>query len=76
MLCRLCMMFVFLPALELWDGMITDLLQKFWTLKFAGWRIWPLVGLVNFTFVPVDRRIIVSTSVGLCWNVFLALFIS
>lgn len=35
-----------------------------------------MVGLINFTFVPVDRRVIVSTVVGLCWNVFLVLFMS
>ena len=52
------------------------LLQKFWPLKFAGWRIWPAVSVFNFTFIPVNRRVIVSTAVGLCWNVFLVLFIS
>jgi len=50
--------------------------NRFWALKLAGWRIWPLVGLFNYSFVPVDRRVIVSTIVGLCWNVFLALFIT
>jgi hypothetical protein len=22
-------------------------MEKFWRLKFAGWRLWPLVGLIN-----------------------------
>ena len=39
----------------------------------AGYKLWPLVSLLNFTVVPVERRVVVGSLVGLGWGVFLAL---
>ncbi|KAL8707984.1 MAG: hypothetical protein Q9220_007064 [cf. Caloplaca sp. 1 TL-2023] len=44
-----------------------------WPLMMAGYKLWPLVSLVNFTVVPVDKRTVVGSLVGLGWGVFLAL---
>lgn len=51
----------------------SDIKQRFWTVKLAAWRFWPLISLINFSLVPVDRRILVSSVAGLCWSTFLAL---
>lgn len=39
----------------------------------AGYKLWPLVSLLNFTIVPVDQRTVVGSLVGLGWGVYLAL---
>ena len=39
----------------------------------AGYKLWPLVSLLNFTLIPVERRIVVASAVGLGWGVYLAL---
>lgn len=38
-----------------------------------GWKLWPIVSLLNFTVVPVHRRILVGSVVGLFWGIFLSL---
>ncbi|KAL8786575.1 MAG: hypothetical protein Q9213_002712 [Squamulea squamosa] len=44
-----------------------------WPLMIAGYKLWPLVSLISFTLVPVDKRTVVGSLVGLGWGVFLAL---
>ena len=39
----------------------------------AGYKLWPLVSLLNFTVVPVEKRTLVGSLVGLGWGIFLAL---
>lgn len=39
----------------------------------AGYKIWPLVSILNFTVIPVEKRTLVGSIVGLGWGVFLAL---
>lgn len=43
-------------------------------LMINSWKLWPLVALFNFVFVPVDRRIIVGSVFGLFWGIYLSLF--
>lgn len=43
-------------------------------LMINGWKLWPVVALFNFVFVPVSRRIIVASIVGLFWGIYLSLF--
>ncbi|KPI41388.1 PXMP2/4 family protein 3 [Cyphellophora attinorum] len=42
-------------------------------LMKAGWKLWPLVSILNFTIVPVHRRILVGSVVGLFWGIYLSL---
>ena len=50
-----------------------DASQELLPILFAGYRLWPLVSILNFTVVPVERRVVVGSLVGLGWGVFLAL---
>ncbi|KAL8669988.1 MAG: hypothetical protein Q9168_005450 [Polycauliona sp. 1 TL-2023] len=52
---------------------LTGFLQQTWPLMTAGFKVWPLVSLLNFTLVPVEQRTVVGSMVGLGWGVFLAL---
>ncbi|KAI4114356.1 MAG: hypothetical protein LQ338_008018 [Usnochroma carphineum] len=47
--------------------------EQTWPLMIAGYKLWPLVSLLNFTIVPVDQRTVVGSLVGLGWGVYLAL---
>ena len=40
----------------------------------AGWKLWPAVSFLNFTVVPMHRRILVGSIVGLFWGIYLSLF--
>ena len=50
--------------------------QNFWPLVTSGLRLWPMVSLLNFTLVPVNRRVIVGSIVGLFWGIYLSLMVS
>jgi protein Mpv17 len=43
-------------------------------LMMSGWKVWPVVAVGNFTLVPVERRVIVGSVVGLFWGVYLSMF--
>lgn len=38
----------------------------------AGWRIWPVVSLANFLWVPWQWRVVVTSVVGFGWNIILS----
>lgn len=50
-----------------------DLTEKFWTMIFAGQKLWPAVSIANFTLVPLEYRMLVGNIAGLFWNIFLSL---
>ena len=50
--------------------------QNFWPLVLSGLKLWPLVSLLNFTIVPVNRRVVVGSLVGLFWGIYLSLMVS
>jgi protein Mpv17 len=39
----------------------------------AGAKLWPLVSILNFSLVPMERRVIVGALVGLFWNIYLSI---
>lgn len=42
-------------------------------MLFAGYRVWPVVCLLNLVVVPFDHRQLVGSIAGLGWGVFLSL---
>ncbi|KAF7507051.1 hypothetical protein GJ744_010979 [Endocarpon pusillum] len=51
-----------------------DCQRDVWPLLTAGWRLWPLVSLLCFTVVPLKHRVLVGSTIGVFWGVFLSLF--
>ena len=47
--------------------------QEMWSLLVAGYKLWPAVCLMQHTLIPVERRTLVGSLVGLGWNVYLAI---
>lgn len=45
----------------------------FWPLVFAGQKLWPLVSIISLTLVPVERRMVFGSIVGVGWGIFLSL---
>lgn len=47
--------------------------SRFTLVMLAGYKVWPMVSLANFVFVPAERRVLVGALVGVGWGVFLSL---
>lgn len=54
-------------------GEITNLLQQTVPIIFAGYKVWPIVSIVCFSFVPVEKRIVFFSAVGLLWGIYMSL---
>ena len=39
----------------------------------ASYKIWPIASVINFSLIPVERRIVFLSAVGLCWGVYMSL---
>lgn len=48
--------------------------QRLFPILTAAWRIWPIVALTNFVFVPVESRVLLISCVAFGWTVFLSFF--
>lgn len=47
--------------------------QQLWPLMISGYKLWPMVSLLNLTIIPAERRTLVGSLVGFGWNIFLAI---
>ncbi|KAL2871370.1 Mpv17/PMP22 family protein [Aspergillus lucknowensis] len=47
--------------------------NDFWPILIAGFKLWPLVSILNFTVVPADKRLLVGNLFGLVWGIYLSL---
>ncbi|KAL7962748.1 hypothetical protein V8C34DRAFT_269758 [Trichoderma compactum] len=54
---------------QIWSNIQND----FWPMLIAGYRVWPLVGLLNMSVVPFDYRQLVGSMAGLVWGILLSL---
>ncbi|KAI5464909.1 hypothetical protein BGZ63DRAFT_378978 [Mariannaea sp. PMI_226] len=39
----------------------------------AGYKIWPIASIISFTFIPVHRRIVFLSFIGLLWGIYMSL---
>lgn len=48
--------------------------EEFWPMMQAGWKLWPMVSLLNFAvFKSVESRSLVGGIAGLIWGIYLSL---
>ncbi|KAL1620537.1 hypothetical protein SLS56_009610 [Neofusicoccum ribis] len=47
--------------------------EGLWPIFLAGTKLWPAVSLISFTMVPVDKRVLFGSIVGVAWGVYLSL---
>lgn len=61
--------------LGLLEGRSFDYIQhklssEFWTLMIANWKVWPLVNIINFKFVPNNLRVLFGNFIGFLWTIY------
>lgn len=64
----------FLSSMATMEGASAkDRLEKTWwpALK-ANWMVWPIVQTVNFTFLPLQHRVLFANVVSIGWNSYLS----
>ena len=70
-----CLFFSANTLLE--GGTMDDVRRKldtvFWPAMRANWMVWPAAMLINFRFVPLQRRVLFGNSVGFGWGIFMSL---
>ena len=52
---------------------MNDCQRDLGTIMASGLKLWPAVSLLNFIVVPVDKRLLVGSLVGVFWNIYLSL---
>jgi len=48
-----------------WPSLIQEIQVRIPTIIWASWKVWPWVAVVNFIWVPVGWRVLVTSLVGL-----------
>ena len=43
-----------------------------WPALKANWMVWPFVQMVNFTFLPLQHRVLFANVVSIGWNSYLS----
>ena len=56
-----------------WEKITNNLRHETFTIILNGYKLWPLASIISFSFIPVERRIVFFSCVGLCWNVYMTL---
>lgn len=54
-------------------SIIDEVRRDFWPLMQAGWKLWPMVSLLNFTVIPLSKRTLVGSLAGLGWGIYMSL---
>jgi len=44
--------------------------KDFWPLMLANWKIWPVVSLVNFAFVPPSLQVLFGNVISIFWTAY------
>lgn len=56
-----------------WAVVKNECLQKTWPMMVDGYKFWPAISLVNFLWVPVEKRVVVGCAAGVLWGIYLSL---
>ncbi|KAI0886127.1 uncharacterized protein GGS22DRAFT_159994 [Annulohypoxylon maeteangense] len=57
-----------------WSGVIASSRSEFYPILVAGWKLWPVVSLVNFAFIKsIEGRNLVGSLAGVGWGVYMSL---
>ncbi|KAF2636441.1 hypothetical protein P280DRAFT_472992 [Massarina eburnea CBS 473.64] len=59
-----------------WGNVESEVRDKFYPMVMDGYKFWPIVSLVSFLWVPVDKRVVFGCSVGVLWGIYLSLMVA
>ncbi|GJR91501.1 peroxisomal membrane protein PMP22-like protein [Tanacetum coccineum] len=51
-----------------WVNAKSKIKTEYLTIQYASWTFWPVNGWINLCHVPLEFRIIVQSSVAMCWQ--------
>ncbi|KAF9784147.1 hypothetical protein IL306_008349, partial [Fusarium sp. DS 682] len=54
---------------QIWSNIKTETIS----IIVAGYKIWPIASIISFTFIPVHRRIVFLSFIGLLWGIYMSL---
>ncbi|KAH7220793.1 hypothetical protein BKA60DRAFT_456621 [Fusarium oxysporum] len=57
---------------QIWSNIKTETIP----IIVAGYKIWPVASIISFTFIPVHRRIVFLSFIGLLWGIYMSLVAS
>ncbi|KAI5190131.1 protein Mpv17 [Nematocida sp. AWRm77] len=66
--------FIFILYISIIDAKprsIKDVLLLYVTVLLRSYRIWPVVQMVNFLFLPIEFRVPFMCTMSLLWNIYL-----
>ncbi|MBW0532836.1 hypothetical protein O181_072551 [Austropuccinia psidii MF-1] len=69
---------VFITMTGWFEGLSIPEIQErlnrlYWYILTANWKIWPLIQIINFNFMPLKYRVPWQGCCGILWTVFLSL---
>lgn len=57
-----------------WTRVVALSRAEFYPILVAGWRLWPVVSLINFVFIKsIEGRNLVGSLAGVGWGVYMSL---
>ncbi|KAL1641106.1 hypothetical protein SLS58_006380 [Diplodia intermedia] len=55
------------------QGIKVAVKEGLWPIFVAGTKLWPLVSIISFTMIPVEKRVVFGSVIGVAWGVYLSL---
>ncbi|KKY13798.1 putative mpv17 pmp22 [Diplodia seriata] len=55
------------------QGVKVAVKEGLWPIFVAGTKLWPLVSIISFTMIPVEKRVVFGSVIGVAWGVYLSL---
>lgn len=52
---------------------MADIPQETIPIIVDSYKIWPIASIINFAFIPVEKRIVFLSSVGVLWGIYMSL---
>jgi hypothetical protein len=60
-----------------WPEAVSRMRSEFWPMMLAGYKLWPVISIVNFGLVRnVQGRMLIGSMAGMVWNVWLSMMAS
>nr|ACU16363.1 unknown [Glycine max] len=56
-----------------WSTVINKVKKDYPSVQLTAWKFWPIVGWVNYQYMPLQLRVVFHSSVAACWAIFLNL---
>ncbi|KAL4477164.1 hypothetical protein ABPG72_008898 [Tetrahymena utriculariae] len=51
---------------------VQSIQDKLWETLKSGWKLWPLAQIINFSFVPIQYRVLYGNMVAMFWFTYLS----